>query len=363
MANTKVVHDTDIGTGLEIAGGKVNVATSQATDAEVAAAISSSVATDSIEERQILDNIRYQDGILFTAPWELDGTKVKAHTDTGFPAAGYPRFLSISTKQGHLNFTFPKAGETVKGLGGLPDLTVDAQGFVSLPSWGVLWYKYAGVNTGWYYSTYSVAFDATVEYIRVFGYSHDHELNGYLADGTIVYQGMNYPNRVTSVAGRRLGMSTRRHTRNLGVFEGFIRNTLTEREGDFANATVSADSVLGNTVVHFKLPLKTGSSDASNQMYHLHFTGHALSATKKIIDTTVVGYAYSGATGVYGPEVYGTHAPEVTQYQGSDNHVYVRVAFGNAYCLTLSIDSMGVGNGFPLKHGSIQAIINPAATL
>jgi hypothetical protein len=32
---TKVVHDTDIGTGLEIAGGKVNVAATQATDLEL----------------------------------------------------------------------------------------------------------------------------------------------------------------------------------------------------------------------------------------------------------------------------------------------------------------------------------------
>ena len=36
---TKVVHDTDVGTGLEIAGGKLGVAGSMATDAELAAAI------------------------------------------------------------------------------------------------------------------------------------------------------------------------------------------------------------------------------------------------------------------------------------------------------------------------------------
>lgn len=40
---TKVVHDTDVGTGLEIVGGKVNVAASQATDAEVAAAIAAAL--------------------------------------------------------------------------------------------------------------------------------------------------------------------------------------------------------------------------------------------------------------------------------------------------------------------------------
>ncbi len=43
MANTKVVHDTDVGMGLEIAGGKLGVAGSMATDAEVAAAIANAL--------------------------------------------------------------------------------------------------------------------------------------------------------------------------------------------------------------------------------------------------------------------------------------------------------------------------------
>lgn len=48
---TKVVHDTDVGTGLEISGGKVNVAASQATDAEVAAAITADNAIELAEAR------------------------------------------------------------------------------------------------------------------------------------------------------------------------------------------------------------------------------------------------------------------------------------------------------------------------
>lgn len=40
---TKVVHDTDIGSGLEISGGKLNAAATMATDAEVAAAIAAAV--------------------------------------------------------------------------------------------------------------------------------------------------------------------------------------------------------------------------------------------------------------------------------------------------------------------------------
>lgn len=356
---TKVVHDTDIGANLEIAGGKLKAAETLTTDLELSNAIAANNATDATEERMILDNIRNQDGILFTAPWEIDGYKVKAYTGT---AGGYPQFLSTYTKGGLLSFMFPVAGATVRGLG-QPDITVDAQGFVTLPTWGVLWYKWAGTDTGWYYSQHTVTFDATVEYIRVMCLGHENGIMGHLADGTIIYQGMNYPQRVTSTSGK-YDAPYRRHTRNLGVFEGFIGIVLTSREGDYANATVSADSVLSNTVVHFKLPLKSGtgvSASDTNQMYHLHFTGHTYLATKKVVDFTVVGYAFN--TGLHGAEVQGTHAPEVTQYQGSDNHVYARVAFGNGYCHTLSIDSMAVGNGLPLKHGSIQAIINPAATL
>lgn len=47
---TKVVHDTDIGSGLEISGGKLNTAGSMATDAEVAAAIAAADALEDAED-------------------------------------------------------------------------------------------------------------------------------------------------------------------------------------------------------------------------------------------------------------------------------------------------------------------------
>ncbi|MFI0399665.1 MAG: hypothetical protein ACH34X_11315 [Thiolinea sp.] len=46
---TKVVHDTDIGSGLEISGGKLNAAATMATDVEVAAAIA---AQDVLEDAE-----------------------------------------------------------------------------------------------------------------------------------------------------------------------------------------------------------------------------------------------------------------------------------------------------------------------
>lgn len=47
---TKVVHDTDIGSGLEISGGKLNAAATMATDAEVAAAIAAAAALEDSED-------------------------------------------------------------------------------------------------------------------------------------------------------------------------------------------------------------------------------------------------------------------------------------------------------------------------
>ena len=51
---TKIVHDTDIGAGLDISGGKLNVAETMATDAEVAAQIAAADAAEVSQERAYL---------------------------------------------------------------------------------------------------------------------------------------------------------------------------------------------------------------------------------------------------------------------------------------------------------------------
>ena len=117
-----------------------------------------------------------------------------------------------------------------------------------------------------------------------------------------------------------------------------------------------------NAVVHFKLPLRAGATNPSNQMYRLHFQGHSYQAVgKRIIDFILVGYAH--LSGLAGAEHYGTHVGDVTQYEGSDGYVYVRVQFSNAYHLSVAIDSMAVGNGKALAHNSITAHFDNAVTL
>lgn len=163
--------------------------------------------------------------------------------------------------------------------------------------------------------------------------------------------------RLLSLRGKEDGFL---YKHNIGVFEGFISSLTGGLADDFAEPTnVDPAAVLSDNIVHFRLPLKAGAG-ASNQMYRLHFQGYVLGAARNI-DFFAVGYAYTA--GLTGAQVTGTHAADTTQYTGSDGHVYVRVDFGNGYYNTVTIDSMGVGNGAALEHGSITAHINPAATL
>lgn len=227
---TKVVHDTDIGSGLEISGGKVNVAATMATDTEVAAAIA---AADALEDAEDLAQLE---------------------------------------------------AKLTKHIGG-------SQGDI-----------------------------------------------------------------------RRIGR------RNIGVFEGLIYSRASNSgEGGFTaakgatfNPVIGTDSA--NSTVHFKLPWRAGGINPSNKMYRLHFTGYAMNnpVGKKSIDLTVSGYAYSS---LINTEVFGTHAAEVTQYTGSDGYVYVRLAIADSYYMTISIDSMAVGNGEEMPHDSITAHFDNAATL
>lgn len=190
---TKVVHDTDIGTGLEISGGKLNAAATMATDAEVTAAVQASETADATEEQKLLENVRLQEGLFNNTMWELQDHKVKAHTVDGSST----RLISISSAgyETYVEFYFPAAGTSVPSLSGGSPIVVDALGFITLPDWGVLWYKYAGTGQGWYWSSYTnVDVNPSTEYIRVLALDHDSgSITAQLSNGRMIVQGKNYP--------------------------------------------------------------------------------------------------------------------------------------------------------------------------
>lgn len=187
---TKVVHAEDIGDGLDIVAGKLVTAATQATDAEVATAIQASEATDATEEQGLLNTVRLQEGLFNNTVWEMIGNKVKANTVIGTEN----RFLSISSLGSivAVEFHFPAAGASIPSLQSAAALVVDSSGFVELPNWGVLWYKYRGSNTGWYWSTYSLnAIELSSEYIRVLAIN-SYDRTAQLSDGSFITQGLNY---------------------------------------------------------------------------------------------------------------------------------------------------------------------------
>lgn len=205
---TKVVHDTDIGTGLEISGGKLNAAGSMATDAEVAAAITAQDVAENAAEAVVkareLFAIRSQIGLLQNCTWELVGQKVKAHTVYTTES----RFMTINAAKspntapnGHFYFYFPLAGDPVKGLNA-PDITVDSNGFIDLPTWGALWVKLppasspsAAPPVEWAYSTYyyGTDFEPSSDYIRILTLNHGiGSVGANISDGRILTQGLNY---------------------------------------------------------------------------------------------------------------------------------------------------------------------------
>lgn len=170
---TKVVHDTDLGAGLEVAGGKVNVAASQATDAEVAAAITAQDAAENAAEATAKLRSEFcrraQQVLSTSAVIECAVQGIKFKPDLGATSA-IARIIVMGAGQGshacasgYLDFDPPAVGTTIYGMG-VPDKVVDPNGFIPVTvTHQTLWYKLppAGANFStqgtWHYSVYGAA--------------------------------------------------------------------------------------------------------------------------------------------------------------------------------------------------------------
>ena len=116
-------------------------------------------------------------------------------------------------------------------------------------------------------------------------------------------------------------------------------------------------STSGVTNMHVKLPYKI---DTHNHMFHIHIKGYAY-GENAIVDAVFTGYCYKNGNRLHQSKTMGTHEPIV--YVGSDQHIYLRLSFTNQYYLTLSADSIRVGNGTVLGAGDIEFINNIATEL
>jgi hypothetical protein len=113
----------------------------------------------------------------------------------------------------------------------------------------------------------------------------------------------------------------------------------------------------GATYLHFKLPYNL---KIDNKMYHLHIRGYAYGESKAV-DATIVGYCYKNGNKLCYLNATGSHQP--TSYVGSNNDIYARMYFPNKYYLTVTIDTIKVGNGTLLKSGDIEIIDSRNSTI
>ncbi len=118
-----------------------------------------------------------------------------------------------------------------------------------------------------------------------------------------------------------------------------------------------------NNYIHIKLPYKV---DTDAKMYRIHVTGYRY-RSGKVIDLTWVGYCYYPSNALIETATVNAGSPEftMTQYVGSDNHIYLRFrgTTGSNYYESFRVDSMHVGNGTVLKEGDVEIISSSSANL
>lgn len=167
MSNIKVIHDTDIGANLEIAGGKLKAAETLATDAEVVAAIAAQDAAENTEEA----TAKLRSEFCRRAQASLSSSAYISCTPTGilFKSGdnGLARILVMGAGEGthagsngYYNIKPPTAGTVIKGLG-IPDRVVDTDLFIPVSyDHETLYYKLPTANSHpdtqgeWYVSKY-----------------------------------------------------------------------------------------------------------------------------------------------------------------------------------------------------------------
>lgn len=204
---TKVVHDTDIGTGLEISGGKLNAAATMATDAEVAAAILGDNAVEAQAKLRADYLRRVQQHLTTTAIFEVYNSSLKFSPDDSSLDAAGGRILAMGAgegthagNEGYFNIFPPTSGTVINGLG-ISDSVVDSNGFITFPPHGNLYYQLpAGGSSNatqgtWYMSAYNSGdYTVTDDLLLIAQQQPNIPPSGMfqLWDGRQLFQGKNY---------------------------------------------------------------------------------------------------------------------------------------------------------------------------
>lgn len=225
MTTIKVINDTDVGTTLDISSGKLEAAASMTTDAELAAQATTQAAVDAAQNQAMVDAIAAQDALedaaeettrlrnafIKRAQQVLSSESIFEVSPAGFkfypdPAMSLSRLLVIgagkgvnSLSAGYLNIHPPVAGDVIKGLG-IPDVIVDVNGFIPVPTHGTLYFKLPAPNAhssavgDWYVSLYgSNDYDVPDDFLFICQQLPNNPGGMYqLFDGRKLAQGKNY---------------------------------------------------------------------------------------------------------------------------------------------------------------------------
>ena len=203
MTQVTLIHKDDVGATLDTSSGKLEAASSMATDAEVAAAIAAQAATEAAAELRADFLKRAQQVLSSESIFEVSPAGFKFYPD---PVMHTSRLLVIgageginSLDSGYLNITAPVAGDVIKGLG-IPDVIVDVNGFIPVPNHGTLYFKLPGPNAPastageWYVSRYSANdYDVPDDFLFICQQLPNNPGGMYqLFDGRRLTQGKNY---------------------------------------------------------------------------------------------------------------------------------------------------------------------------
>lgn len=207
MTTIKVINDTDVGTTLDISTGKLEAASTMATDAEVAAAIAAHDASEANAKLRSDYVRRAQHHLLTAAMIEVVGQSLKFVPDASNFQTYAGRILVMGAgegvhagKDGFFNILPPAAGTAIKGLG-IADSIVDVNGFIPFPFHGNLYYKLPAQNASnntqgeWYMSTYSSGdYVVPEDFLLIAQHQPNISPSGMflLYDGRWLFQGKNY---------------------------------------------------------------------------------------------------------------------------------------------------------------------------
>ncbi|MGB0894013.1 MAG: hypothetical protein ACPGUD_06355 [Parashewanella sp.] len=157
-----------------------------------------------------------------------------------------------------------------------------------------------------------------------------------------------------------VGDKVKNGTIRQAIFQGCITGAggvfSIKGDGDF-EGKVDDLKTTENIFIHFKTPYNVNNDNA---MFWFNIRGYAYHSSK-IIDETIVGYCYNLQKSLINKSSFGNLNPD--SYKDSAGNIIIRIKIPNIHFTTLAVDTMKVGLGDLLEHGSLDVKLSLAETI